>query len=84
MPEVKQHKNLTTFLEILSSTPDLKSVLSLEAIRPESRLKEDLGFDSLALMILFVELQSRVINLDITSTLRWKSVSDCLDVLALR
>ncbi|MBK7963628.1 MAG: acyl carrier protein [Bdellovibrionales bacterium] len=65
--------------KILRQIPDLKPKMSVDLICPETRFREDLGFDSLAMVSFFYELQDLYPSLDESQMLKWKSVSDCVN-----
>ena len=66
-------------IDILKNTADLRPKMVLGAIQPQSSWREDLGFDSLALMILFVELQNQFECLDPLVVARWETLQDCIN-----
>lgn len=70
--------NLDHFLQILTNVEDLNPKMPINNISFNSRFKEDLGFDSLAMMILFVELQQISPSLQVESLSNWSRVEDCL------
>lgn len=72
---------LELIVTILSRTPDLRTRIPPSEIRLGTRFKEDLGFDSLALMSLAFELQEHYPELDETSIATWMTVEDCARAL---
>jgi acyl carrier protein len=68
---------LSLIIEILSRTPDLRTRIPPSDITLRTRFKEDLGFDSLALMSLAFELQEHYPELDEMQIATWVTVEDC-------
>jgi acyl carrier protein len=74
---------LAAIVEILSTTKDLRPRTARTpgapavAITLLTRFREDLGFDSLALMSLAFELQERYPDLDELAVATWLTVGDC-------
>lgn len=72
-------QSLEHFRRIILEAEDLDCLLAPEAIAPESHLKNDLGFDSIALMSIVYELQEIYEDLDESHMADWKTVQDVLD-----
>ena len=62
---------------ILLLIPDLKPKISVDLVGLDTRFREDLGFDSLAMASFFYELQELYPKLEESQVLQWKKVSDC-------
>jgi acyl carrier protein len=78
---------LERILAILSAGADYRPRIPPSAVGPETRFKEDLGLDSLALMSLAAELDEHYEGLDEMEIARWITVADCtryLDGLSRR
>ncbi|MFN7825009.1 MAG: phosphopantetheine-binding protein [Pseudobdellovibrionaceae bacterium] len=71
--------SLQEFLKILQDIPDLKPKLAFDKIKPDTRFREDLGFDSLAMASLFYTLQDLYSDLSEEKVTQWKTVQNCLD-----
>lgn len=69
---------LTQIKTVLANISDLKPKIPVGKISEETRFREDLGFDSLAMASLFYELQDMYPDLDEAQVNQWKKVSDCM------
>jgi len=69
-------------LTIIEEHEDLEPLLPLEDLKFESELKEDLGFDSIALMSLVYELQELYPNFDVANIYNWNTLGDIVDDLS--
>ena len=69
-------------ITIIEEHEDLEPLLPIEDLRFESGLKEDIGFDSIALMSLVYELQELYPNFDGTSIYKWNTLGDIVDDLS--
>lgn len=66
----------------LESCADLKPKVAPSSLTEETRFKEDMGFDSLAMAAFFYELQDRYPKIDEAEAARWKKISDCIQTLS--
>jgi acyl carrier protein len=66
---------------VLQNVSDLKPKMRVDNITVDSRFREDLGFDSLAMAAFFYELQDQYNYLDESEVKNWKKVSDCIESL---
>ena len=73
---------LDKMITIIDEHEDLEPLLPREDLNFESKLKEDLGFDSIALMSLVYELEELYPNFDGTSLYKWNSLGDIVDDLS--
>ena len=73
---------LNKMLTIIEDHEDIEPLLSMEDLRFDSELKEDLGFDSIALMSLIYELQELYPTFDITNMYKWNTLGDIVDDLS--
>ena len=73
---------LNKMLTIIEEHEDLEPLLPLEDLKFESELKEDLGFDSIALMSLVYELQELYPSFDVTNIYNWNTLEDIVDDLS--
>ena len=64
--------------KILEGNPDLEPKIPVASITPETRFREDLGFDSLAMVSLLYELQETLPHLEETVIIKWNKISDCI------
>jgi acyl carrier protein len=69
-------------LTIIDNHEDIDPLLPIKDFRIDSELKEDLGFDSIALMSLVYELQELHPNFDITNMYKWNTLGDIVDDLS--
>ena len=69
---------LQTIVAILSRNVDFRPRIALARITPDTRFREDLGFDSIALMSLAFELQEIYPTLDEMAIATWTTVGDCV------
>ncbi|MBL6988184.1 MAG: acyl carrier protein [Bacteriovoracaceae bacterium] len=76
MPEI-----LKKVIEVIEDNEDLNPKISISEITFASRFKEDLGFDSLALMSLVYELQEFYPDLDEMVISQWSTLQDCTEHL---
>lgn len=76
--EIQWHEKIKA---ILSASSDLKPKLDIAKISGQSRFREDLGFDSLAMAAFFYELQDHYPNLDEADVPTWKTIADCAQTL---
>jgi acyl carrier protein len=65
--------------ELLQKTPDMKPKMPIEKISLDSRFRQDLGFDSLAMASLFYELQDLYPHLEESQVKNWQAMSDCIE-----
>lgn len=63
---------------ILHENPDLKPKLAVGSITHETRFREDLGFDSLAMAAFFYTLQDIYADLSEENVPKWKRIEDCI------
>jgi acyl carrier protein len=84
MNEKAMHKEeiFDKMITIIEEHEDLEPLLPIEDLRFESELKEDIGFDSIALMSLVYELQELYPNFDGTSIYKWNTLGDIIDDLS--
>lgn len=73
----RDEEALAAIVQILTTSKDLRARISGDQITAATRFKEDLGFDSLALMSLAFELQEQWPELDEMSIATWITVGDC-------
>ena len=73
---------LNKMITIIAEQEDLEPLLPLEDLKFESELKEDIGFDSIALMMLVYELQELYSDFDGTSIYKWNTLGDIVDDLS--
>jgi len=73
---------LAKMITIIEEHEDLEPLLPLEDLKPESELRADLGFDSIALMSLVYELEELYPNFDGTSLYKWNTLGDIVDDLS--
>jgi acyl carrier protein len=73
---------LDKMIAIIEEHEDLEPLLPPEDLKFESELKEDIGFDSIALMLLVYELQELYPNFDGTSIYKWNTLEDIVDDLS--
>ena len=73
---------LDKMITIIEEHEDLEPLLPPEDLRFESELKEDIGFDSIALMSLVYELQELYPDFDGTSIYKWNTLGDIVDDLS--
>lgn len=66
---------LTYFESVIKRTDELKGHL-IRPISQHHRLVDDLGFDSVALMIILYELQEKKPDLKVAELKNWKTVHD--------
>jgi acyl carrier protein len=64
--------------EIIGGNRDYRLRMSPEDVTMDTRFREDLGFDSIALMSLVYELQETYPELDELIIAKWRTVSDCV------
>jgi acyl carrier protein len=67
--------------QIFKSTPDLRLRQPIDSLQTTHRFKQDLGFDSLAVISLLIELQDRFPHLTEADAAKWKTLGDCLESL---
>ena len=67
---------------IIAEHEDLDPLLPIEDLKFESTLKEDLGFDSIALMALVYELQELYPGLAVENLYEWDTLGDIVDDLS--
>lgn len=65
-------------IEIIKDSEDLDPLVTLKEIKPDTRYREDLGFDSLALMAIIYELQELYPQLDETIIDQWIRIEDTI------
>ena len=84
MNEIIMNKSqlLEKMITIIDEHEDLEPLLPIEDLTFESVLKEDIGFDSIALMSLVYELQELYPDFDGTSIYRWNTLGDIVDDLS--
>lgn len=63
----------------LKSVPDLRLRQPVDTLQLTQRFRQDLGFDSLALISLLVELQDHFPKLSETDAAKWKTLGDCVE-----
>lgn len=68
--------------QIIADVPDLRSRVPAEALRPESRFREDLGFDSLLMMSFYCELEERFPGMEESMMASWRTLADCAQTVA--
>ena len=73
---------LNRMITIIEEHEDLEPLLPPEDLKFESELKEDIGFDSIALMSLVYELQELYPDFDGTSIYKWNTLGDIVDDLS--
>ncbi len=73
---------LNKMLAIIEEHEDLDPLIPLADLKFESTLKEDLGFDSIALMALVYELQELYPGLSIENLYEWNTLGDIVDDLS--
>ena len=79
---MQKQKLLNIILTIIEEHEDIDSLLSMEDLKFESKLQEDLGFDSIAIMSLVYELQELYLNFDIVNMYKWNTLGDIVDELS--
>ena len=77
-----REKVLNRMITIIEEHEDLEPLLPLEDLKFDSELKEDIGFDSIALMSLVYELQELYPDFDGTSIYKWNTLGDIVDDLS--
>jgi acyl carrier protein len=73
---------LDKMITVIEEHEDLEPLLPIEDLKFESELKEDIGFDSIALMSLVYELQELYPNFEGTSIYKWNTLGDIVDDLS--
>jgi len=68
---------LTRIVALLAAGGDYRLRIAPQAITATTRFKEDLGFDSMAVMSLAYELQEIYPELDEMAIASWVTVGDC-------
>jgi acyl carrier protein len=77
----KYTAELDLIKKLLAANPDLEPKMAIDAIVLETRFREDLGFDSLAIVSLFYELQETYTHLEEIEVTRWNKILDCIQSL---
>ncbi len=72
---------LATLKSLLLEKKDLKSKINPSDLVESHIFVRDLGFDSIAVVSLFYELQDRWPELSEAEALKWVSVEDCVNAL---
>ncbi len=70
--------------KILSSVPDLRLRHPVDSLQSTHRFRQDLGFDSLAIISLLIELQDHFPQLTEMDAAKWKTLGDCVESIAKR
>ncbi len=68
-------------VKIIGSNEDLEPLIPVSDIKPDTKIQEDLGFDSLAMMSIVYELQEIYEDLDETEMANWNLISDIVKKL---
>lgn len=68
---------LNTIKTILAEIPDMKPKIPVAQITLETRFRQDMGFDSLAMASLYYELEERYPHLQEADMRNWMQVKDC-------
>ena len=68
-------------IDVLKNIPDLNCKMPLDKLTPETSFRGQMGFDSLAQVSLFYELQDKYPYLNEVSAVKWKTLNDCIESL---
>jgi hypothetical protein len=63
---------------VLQNQPDLRSKIPLSELKSQTRFREDMGFDSIAMTSLFCDLAELRPDLEEAQVAEWKLIGDCL------
>jgi acyl carrier protein len=72
---------LRRVVTIIGDNPDYRPRVPVAQITLATRFRDDLGFDSLAMMALAYELQESYPDLDEMAIASWTTVEDCVNHL---
>ncbi len=72
---------LSKIKHIIKSSQDLAQNVNVDELTENSQFKNDLYYDSLAMMSLVYELQAVYPSLEEEKALNWKRVADCIDTI---
>ncbi|HVK61276.1 MAG TPA: acyl carrier protein [Bdellovibrionales bacterium] len=75
MSETEAFENLKS---ILSAVPDIKLRLPVSELRLDHSLKRDLGFDSIVLFSVFMELEGAFPHITEAEAAQWQTIGDCV------
>lgn len=79
---MRREEIFNKMITIIEEHEDLEPLLPIKDLKFESGLKEDIGFDSIALMSLVYELQELYPNFDGISIYEWNTLGDIVDDLS--
>jgi len=78
---MSDNKLFDLIIKIIGSNEDLEPLIPVADIKSDTKIQEDLGFDSLALMSIVYELQETYEDLDETEMANWSTISDIVKKL---
>jgi acyl carrier protein len=69
-------------LRALYNNHDVRPLIQKDMINNSQKFREDLGLDSMAMILIFVDLTQNYPQLNESVISTWKSIDDCLNTLS--